>query len=144
MPPYRAWKARYFTPEELFDPNISGNLADPMHDGFPNLLKHATGSSPTNSDGLARCGVKLSGNPAALTLAFNRNTNAVDVFLHVLVSGSLLDANWSVTAACTNGVWSGPSPVSEEGGNPLRVEVLDTVPIAEADSRFMRLQVIEP
>jgi hypothetical protein len=57
----------------------------------------------------------------------------------------MTNTNWDITAACTNGVWSGPSPVSEMGGgNPVHVEVLDTVPVTGVKSRFMRLQVIKP
>ncbi len=144
VPPYQAWKARYFTPEQLLDPEISGDLADPMHDGFPNLFKYATGSSPTNSDGLARLDARLTGTPATFMFIFNRNTNAVDLILEVLVSSSLINPEWNTTAACTNGAWTGDSTVNEVGGNPIRVEVMDTVPVISGRIRFMRLQVIGP
>jgi len=143
--PYEAWKTNHFTPDELLDPNISGDMADPLHDGFPNLLKYATGSSTALSDGLARTDGMLTRNPATLTFTFNRNTDAVDVILHVLVSDSLTPTSWHITATCTNGVWGGPSTVSEVGtGNPVRVEVLDTQPVTDAKSRFMRLEIIKP
>ena len=120
-------------------------MADPLHDGFPNLLKYATGSSTAISDGLARTGGMPTGNPAALTFTFHRNTDAVDVILHVLVSDTLTPTSWNITATCTKGVWSGPSTVSEVGaGNPVRVEVLDTQPVTNARSRFMRLEIIKP
>jgi uncharacterized delta-60 repeat protein len=143
--PYAAWKASHFTPDELLDPNISGDMADPMHDGFANLLKYATGSSPDLSDGLARSDARVSGTPAALTFKFHRNTDALDVILHVLVSDSLSPTSWSITATCTNGVWSGPATVSEVGTeNPIHVEVLDTLPVTAAKRRFMRLEIIKP
>ena len=46
-------------------------------DGYPNLLKYATGSSPTNADNLARMGCGVSN--GIFELRFNRNATAVIV-----------------------------------------------------------------
>jgi hypothetical protein len=40
------WSSGVFTGEELLDPQVSGDLADPDHDGLPNLLEYALGLNP--------------------------------------------------------------------------------------------------
>jgi autotransporter-associated beta strand protein len=110
-------------------------------DGYPNLLKYATGSSPTNADTLARMNGTLAG--GTLSLVFNRNTNATDVTMIVEASSSLDNsAIWVGVATNTLGVWS-PPPASEVGiGTPVVVTVNDPVP--SGTNRFMRLRVTQP
>ena len=111
-------------------------------DGYPNLLKYATGSSPTDSDGLAAMNAER---PAGvLVLKFNRNTNALDTTL--IVEGGNTPTNsatWTAIATNAYGVWSGPASVSETGsGNPVAVAVEDTS--LSATNRFLRLRVTRP
>ena len=108
-------------------------------DGFPNLLKYATGSSPTQSDGLAELNCTQSnGLPV---LIFNRNTNAIDVTM--LVQGAFALSNedsWRGLATNINGSWGGANNVVESGaGNPVTCEVQDVVPLLT--NRFLRLKV---
>ena len=111
-------------------------------DGFPNLLKYATGSSSTDSDDLPRlvC-AQSNGIPV---LVFNRNTNAGDATL--IVQGAFAITNgaiWTGLATNINGSWSGVSNVAESGaGNPVTCRVLDTGPIST--SRFLRLKITHP
>ena len=111
-------------------------------DGYPNLLKYATGSSPTNSDNLAAMNGARTG--GQFELKFNRNTNALDTTL--IVEGSYAstnDAPWNGIATNTAGVWSGPASASETGtNNPVSVTVQDTAPVAT--NRFLRLRVTRP
>ena len=112
-------------------------------DGYPNLLKYATGSSPTNSDKLAHLNcVGLSNE--RFSVRFNRNTNAVDVTL--LVEGAYAITNhaiWYGVATNVNGSWGHATNVAEMGAtNPVTVTVHDTV--AAATNRFMRLRVTWP
>ena len=111
-------------------------------DGYPNLLKYATGSSPTNSDTLAALDCLWTNDLFYLTL--NRNTNAIDTTLIVEGSYALTnDAAWNGIATNAEGVWSGPATVSEVGsGNPVSVTVQDTDPAAT--NRFLRLRVTRP
>jgi hypothetical protein len=44
--PFDAWRFARFTPEELADPAISGDSADPDADGLSNLLEYALGAGP--------------------------------------------------------------------------------------------------
>ena len=113
-----------------------------MGDGFPNLLKYATGSSPTNSDELARLDyAKSNGVPV---LIFHRNTNAGDATM--IVQGAFAISNgafWSGLATNRNGSWGGASNVVESGaGNPVTCRVRDVVPLLT--NRFLRLKVTRP
>lgn len=53
-----AWRALHFTPAQLADPAISGDDADPDHDGLPNLLEYALGLDPWQPD--ARSAIRYS------------------------------------------------------------------------------------
>ena len=112
-------------------------------DGYPNLLKYATASSPTICDDLARL---AGGHGSGLFALFNRNTNAVDVTLVVESSDTLAnDANWIGVATNVNGSWGGALNVEESGsGNPVRVVVRDPDVEGLATNCFMRLRVAKP
>lgn len=43
---FDSWRGGYFSPEELIDPLVSGESADPDGDGMPNLMEYAFGSDP--------------------------------------------------------------------------------------------------
>jgi len=110
-------------------------------DGYPNLLKYATGSSPTNSDALARMGGSLAA--GVLSLTFNRNTNATDVTLIVEASDSLANhATWTGITTNKLGVWNPPVAVETGAGSPVQVRVHDIV--TAGTSRYMRLIVTIP
>lgn len=47
---YQTWKSQNFSPEDLLNPAISGDGADPDHDGLSNLMEFALGGDPNNSD----------------------------------------------------------------------------------------------
>ncbi len=132
---YWAWAAAITNGQTGYSQSATG-------DGYPNLLKYATGSSPTNQDGLADLGEAQSN--SFFGIKFNRNTNATDLLL--IVEGSYTTTNnamWIGIATNADGVWSGPAAVSETvGGNPVTVSVQDTVPVAT--NRFLRLRVMGP
>jgi autotransporter-associated beta strand protein len=107
-------------------------------DGYPNLLKYATGSSPTESDDLAHLSASLAG--TTLSLVFNRNTNATDVL--IVVEGSDRADNaalWTGIATNLAGLWSGAGIVETGTGNPVRVSV--PAPAVPGSNRFLRLSV---
>ena len=110
-------------------------------DGYPNLLKYATGSSATEADHLARLTATRSG--AVYRLRFNRNPDATDVTLFVERTAQLgAGANWEGVATNRNGSWGGAVQVSESGGpTPLQVVVEDDIP---ATNRWHRLRVTRP
>jgi hypothetical protein len=48
--PLNVWRRASFSTAALADTNVSGDGADPDHDGLPNLLEYALGLSPTTAD----------------------------------------------------------------------------------------------
>lgn len=110
-------------------------------DGYPNLLKYATGSSPTTPDLLARVsGVLATG---TFSLVFNRDTNAVDVTLVVKGRSTMSDeADWTGVATNIGGVWLTPGVVETGTGNLVQVTVPD--PVIGESSRFLQLNVSRP
>jgi fibronectin-binding autotransporter adhesin len=110
-------------------------------DGYPNLLKYATGSSPTNSDDLPRLTATVTG--GVLSLRFNRNTNATDVVLVVQASERMADgAAWTGIATNSAGAWLTPGVTETGAGTPVQVVVPDGV--AGASNRYLRLTVTRP
>ena len=112
-------------------------------DGVPNLLKYATGSSPTNRDLLANLGVWVSN--GLFWVRFHRNTNASDVTLFVEAKTNLLEAVWSgIATNAHSGGWQPANLVDEAGlgvTNPVTTSVLDN---SGSPQRFMRLRVTLP
>lgn len=112
-------------------------------DGYPNLLKYATGGSPTNADDVAR--LHAARTNGLLALVFHRNTNASDLTL--IVEGSFAaagDAAWTGVATNIAGLWGG-AEVNEAGAgltNPVSVTVSD--PLSAGTNRFLRLRVTLP
>jgi hypothetical protein len=107
-------------------------------DGYPNLLKYATGSSATNPDGFAHI---LGGRSNGLFfLEFNRNTNAVDATMIVEGAEEIADGVlWFGIATNVLGSWGGATNVIEmPASTPVVVRVADPVP---ATNRFLRLRV---
>jgi autotransporter-associated beta strand protein len=131
---YGAWSAEITNGQTNYGESAT-------NDGYPNLLKYATGSSPTNSDLLANLGAVRNG--GVLSLLFNRNTNAVDVTLIVEASAGLTnDASWVGIATNVAGVWSPPVAVETGVVSPLSVQVPDSA--SGDERRFMRLRVTIP
>ncbi|MCB1071275.1 MAG: hypothetical protein KDL31_13055, partial [Kiritimatiellae bacterium] len=111
-------------------------------DGYPNLLKYATGSSPTNADLLAHLSsVAMNG---VRVLTFYRNVDATDVTLIVEASDSMADdAVWTGIATNTGGSWGGNTNVTELSITPPASVAL-TDPVTGATNRYNRLRVTQP
>lgn len=109
-------------------------------DGYPNLLKYATGSSPQVPDERAHLDASLVG--GALTLHFHRNTNAVDTAIIVERSPSLAtNATWTGLATNTAGSWGSSTGMVSETGSGFWVEAAMTLPAQSATNSFHRLRV---
>ena len=110
-------------------------------DGYPNLLKYATGGSATEPDQAAR--VEHSGEDGMPRLLFRRNTNATDAILTVEGADAMdAAAVWRGIATNLAGVWNPPEVVEEGSGNPVTCTVVDPEPLAS--NRFLRLKVELP
>jgi fibronectin-binding autotransporter adhesin len=132
---YDAWAAGITNSLTNFNESATG-------DGYPNLLKYATGSSPSNSDTLARLyGAHSNGILQAL---FNRNTNALDVTLWVEGGrGSLTGLVWTGWATNHLGSWGNATNVLEiSTSTPARVTVRDPDPALS--NWVIRLRVTSP
>ena len=120
------------------------NLADnATGDGYPNLLKYATGSNPTQSD--MRASMRgMQATNGLFALNFNRNTNAADVTLIAegAYSADNLAAWFGIATNIDGAGWNSANVTETATNNPAAVTVFDTVP--SATNRFLRLRVTRP
>lgn len=130
---FTAWQAANFTPAELADSSISGDLADPDGDRRTNLIEFALGSNPHVPDapatGLSTTNVSGSN---YLTITFRRRNPLLDLAYTVQNGASL--TIWGNTAVQVG------SAVSNGDGTDT-VTFRDSVPLTGSTQRFMRVQV---
>ena len=74
--PYSLWKGTHFGANAT-NPVISGDGADPDHDGIPNILEFAFGSDPNSPDTNRPISAAIISNH--LQLQFSRNTSATNL-----------------------------------------------------------------
>lgn len=139
---YAFWQASNFNLEELLDPAISGDLADPDGDGVVNLVEYALNTSPVIADRAEmEPGTGTAGSPAVyveggkLAIEFVRRRSATNpqIDYRPVFAGSLeSDVDWSA---------SGTASVSPIDDVWERVKVLDSVPMSSTSRRFTRLEV---
>ena len=133
--PFELWKQENFTPQQLAQSGVVGDLDDPDRDGIANLLEYALGLDPNQSSASGTPFCSTSG--AYLTLTFNRQKIATDITYGVKATGDL-GSSWTQ-------IWSSSSVPYGGGSNPSQqVTVQDTVPVSESPKRFMRLKVTKP
>ena len=133
---YTVWKNGKFTAAELLDPAISGDLADPDHDGIPNVLEYAFGTEPkiANVTNLPVGAIQNIGGTNYLTLTFRRSPTAGDL-------------TYTPQSGAPIGTWNGvPVQVGvpvNNGDGTQTVTFRDSVPTTQpgVTQRFMRLQV---
>lgn len=113
-------------------------------DGYPNLLKYATGSSPTNSDHLGR--VSATNNGGTLAFEFNWNTNSTDVSLIVEGSSAATDnAMWAGIASNMDGAgWSSTSATIATNLATVPPQISVRLINPGGTNRFLRLRVTQP
>ena len=132
--PYMAWQIGKFTPGELLDKRISGDLADPDGDGIVNALEFAMGLDPRRFDtaGFPTGGVI----DQHLFLTYRENKAASNIVFAVETCTSLINQDWT-----TNGVIQNPKVNSNTWW-----QVMDwhNMPVTNAPQRFMRLKVYLP
>ena len=87
--PIDGWRKQNFTPAELANPNVSGDVAVPADDGVANLIKYTLGLPPKIASPFPFSPKMQNGN---FTLTYPRSKSAVDVALIFSWSTDLL--NW--------------------------------------------------
>jgi hypothetical protein len=128
--PMDTWRLANFTAGELSDASISGDLADPNHDGFSNLMDYAMGISPKDPSTTNRPVVQLQGD--FLLLTYTVAKAAVDVPVKLEQSADL--AIWQPADANLQ-------PVScEDLGTATRLTVRFTAPVSSAGRQFLRFR----
>jgi hypothetical protein len=133
--PFELWKQDKFTPQQLVQSGVVGDLDDPDRDGIANLIEYALGLNPNQASG---SGLPVGGiHGGYLTLTFNRQKSATDIAYQVEAVGNL-NSSWVE-------IWNSSNVPYGGGSNPSQqVTVQDTVPVSESPKRFMRLKVTKP
>jgi hypothetical protein len=148
--PFSLWKFSHFGANDT-NPAIAGDLADPDHDGIPNILEYAFGSDPNTADTNAPLFGSIVINH--FQLQFNRNTSATDLTYSAQASPAL-NSTWSnlMSYLAGSSAWTTNTPgstVSESGpsGSPpdqhVHVTITDPVNTTSpaATNRFFQLKV---
>lgn len=121
---YESWRAGKFTAPELADSLVSGDDADPDHDGVANLLEFALGLEPKTSDtdGLPDAGIMTVGPDRFLSFTYRRRPPADGVVYTPQTSSDL--AAWNsdpgqFTTVSTTSLPGGLTEVTVRLSTPL-------------------------
>ena len=132
---YEAWRELKFTSAELANDNISGDMADPDHDGIPNLMEYALGMLPKSPSpaGLPVSGKQSIGGKTYRTITFTDIRALTDITYTVQVSSDM--HTWN----------SGPAYcVRIDDVSTDQAVYRDLTAIQDAPHRFIRLMVTRP
>jgi len=125
---YESWLTTHFGPTP--DPADADALADPDHDGLPNLIEFATGILPKSPDGSV---TRLTNSAATLEFSYRRSHGAVADGVEFVVEWShSLSNGWSASD-----VTQSPVPDSDNGVSTLWRATLP----AGTNQRFVRLKI---
>jgi hypothetical protein len=85
--PFTGWLSRYFSAAQLADPSVSGDNADPDHDGATNREEFLAGTDPTDLASVLKATART-----APVVSWSSVTNTT---YRVLRSPSLESPNWT-------------------------------------------------
>ncbi len=133
---YNDWQQNSFDADQLADPTISGDTADPLDDGLCNLLRYAFGLDPSvnAADQQPQLNIQLVGSLPYLTLSYRRRSDSTDLNYVVEVSGDLANNDWAAGGVPLD------SPI-DNGDATETVTYRDDFPFGFSQQRFMRLRV---
>ena len=134
------WMAAQFTVAEQADPTVGGILADPNHNGLPNLLEFALNRDPKAANFSPPLGIGWQTNNGStfLTVSYTRLLGAAGISYIVEVSQDLL--TWNSGSLYTQDV----SAVDDGNGLTQTVTVQTLLPISGTPHLFTRLRVTQP
>jgi hypothetical protein len=124
--PREAWRARHFTPAELDDPAISGDDADPDHNGLTNIQEYLHGSDPRDSQSRGVLRTSMAG--GHLSMVFTR------------LAGP--DAGFSLGSEATRDLadWKAPDHQERVLNTENGIETVEArLPITGGEKGFIRL-----
>jgi len=128
---YEQWKAQKFTPEQQADPNISGETADPDHDGIQNLYEYAFNLDPLSADSSAYQYYLLNNH---FTIKYRKIKSARDLTYRIGVKPDLFSP-WEYTSCAI-------SDIHDIDANTQLVTATDSVDSMTVTMRFFKLEVI--
>ncbi len=132
---FAGWGSEYFSPSELQNPLISGQLADPDGDGISNELEYALHLNPRSADasGLPTSGTLPStGMGPYVTLTYRRLIGATDLTYTV---------QESTTLATT---WGSATVASEDIlGGDTTFQIVRARVLQGGAKKFLRLKVVK-
>jgi pimeloyl-ACP methyl ester carboxylesterase len=134
------WKTSEFTPADMFDPQVSGDLASPANDGISNLMKYALDLNPytPSAQSLPQVSTMMTGSGTFLTLTYSQYKFASGITLVPEVSQDMV--TWQSGPTVTSVVSTTDNP----DGVTQAVVVQDLIPVSPSGRNFMRLEVTEP
>jgi len=136
--PFVSWQNANFTPAQLSNSAISGDMAAPAGDGIANLMKYALNLNPmTNAAaGLPVEKILPISGSNYLTLSYTHVKAATDITYIVELSGDM--KTWNSGDAYTTQVG-----VTDKGATET-VVVRDVQPVNSSTKRFIRLKISKP
>ncbi len=147
--PIGHWRSQTFG--SASDTGDAADMANPIGDGIPNLMKYALNLNPLQTCALPAPELITHDGQRHLRFTFNRYHTRIDLIYEVQVADNPAGP-WSTIATSANGaVTSGPGVVSElliavaltgsSGSGWSQVEVRDPIGTGSSANRFMRLLV---
>jgi lysophospholipase L1-like esterase len=132
-PPFDYWKALHFTPQELANPQISGDQSDVDGDGSNNLAEYGLGGDPRQVD-----------LPPQPEVGWANSANGPQLRLYYAKSGSDLAFEVQQSPDVSPAAWTRDN-VSDELYDSLSGLFYQVAPINPGEtSKFLRLQMVKP
>ena len=138
--PSQLWQQNNFTASEQTNSAISGDLADPDGDGFPNLLEYAFNTNPrvTTTNGMPAFFTQPDTGTNYLATTFTRILYNTDISYFVDVSPDL----YTWYTGPTNVVQYGSAVDNGDGSETVTYR--DAIPEPVATQRFIRVRITRP
>ncbi len=134
-PTFAEWQDKYFTPEEIGEPAISGPQADPAGDGLPNLLVFALAGNPNESNRHRppSPGMEAVDDEVYLTFTYTRPQEIEGVTYRIDASTDLV--SWAEDIGIL-------VDVTIHGNGTVTRTYRDSEPLAGQPKRFLKLTVL--
>jgi hypothetical protein len=124
------WRQQHFG--TYLNQGAAADMATPLNDGVPNLLKFATGMDPAASGVMPG---RLQASDGNLVFSYNRNKAAVS-------DGTLYEVQW--TDDLHSGAWNAAGVTERSLDQGATEQVFTTLPAGGGSSRFVKLVVHHP